>query len=323
MRPSDISRAAVVGVFLAIDLSGHLTFGAVLALAACFGLADGFFQPAFGGIIPLVVETPMLPSASSWLGIARQGSMVVGPAIAAGVYSSAGPSTVWAIEAVSFFVSAVALWLARTRTLAPAASRGMRQELVEGFRYVASVPWIWTGIAAAGVILMFGMAPFTALLPRIVRSSYDRGVGSYGLLFSLMAAGMVAGSLAWARWHPQRGRVKVCFAAFGVGALGIIVVALSPWFWLAAAAVVWRGIGIGIGIAAWMTLLTELVPDRLLSRVYSLDFFGSSGLTPVGYALAAALATTVPPTTILAVGGTVAMTLWFAPLAWRRVRDAD
>jgi MFS family permease len=313
MIASDIARAAVVGVFLAIDLSGHLTFGAVLALAACFGLADGFFQPAFGGIIPLVVETPMLPSASSWLGIARQGSMVVGPAIAAGVYSSAGPSTVWAIEAVSFFVSAVALWLARTRTLAPAAPRGMRHELVEGFRYVASVPWIWTGIAAAGVILMFGMAPFTALLPRIVRSSYDRGVGSYGLLFSLMAAGMVAGSLARAR----------CFAAFGVGALGIIVVALSPWFWLAAAAVVWRGIGIGIGIAAWMTLLTELVPDRLLSRVYSLDFFGSSGLTPVGYALAAALATTVAPTTILAVGGTVAMTLWFAPLAWRRVRDAD
>ena len=323
MIASDLARAAVVGVFLAVDATGHLGFGSVLALAACFGLGMGFFQPAFGGIIPLVVETPMLASANSWLGIARQGSMVVGPAIAAGVYSSAGPSTVWAIEVASFFVSALALWLARTRTLAPAAPRGMRHELVEGFRYVASVPWIWTGIAAAGVILMFGMAPFTALLPRIVRSSYDRGVGSYGLLFSLMAAGMVAGSLALARWHPQRGRVKVCFAAFGVGALGIIVVALSPWFWLAAAAVVWRGIGIGIGIAAWMTLLTELVPDRLLSRVYSLDFFGSSGLTPVGYALAAALATTVAPTTILAVGGTVAVTLWFAPLAWRRVRDAD
>src|SRR3954447_6039437 len=323
MIASDVARAAVVGVFLAIDLSGHLTFAAVLALAACFGLADGFFQPAFGGIIPLVVETPMLPSASSWLGIARQGSMVVGPAIAAGVYSSAGPSTVWAIEVASFFVSALALWLARTRTLAPAAPRGMRHELDEGFRYVASVPWIWTGIVAAGVILMFGMAPFTALLPRLVRSHYDRGVGSYGLLFSLMSAGLVFGSLVWARWHPQQGRVVVCYAAFGTGAVGIVLVAISPWYWLAAGAVVWRGFWIGIGIAAWMTLLTELVPDRLLSRVYSLDFFGSSGLTPVGYALAAALATTVAPTTILAVGGTVAVTLWFAPLAWRRVRDAD
>jgi len=322
MIASDLARAAVVGVFLAVDATGHLSFGAVLALAACFGLGMGFFQPAFGGIIPLVVETPMLASANSWLGIARQGSAVIGPAIAAGVYSTAGPSTVWAIETASFLVSAAALWLARTRALAPEAPRGMRYELVEGFRYVASVPWIWTGIVAAGVILMFGMAPFTALLPRLVRSHYDRGVGSYGLLFSLMSAGMVFGSLVWARWHPQHGRVVVCYAAFGTGAAGIVLVALSPWYWLAACAVVWRGFWIGVGISAWMTLVVELVPERLLSRVYSLDFFGSSGLTPVGYALAAALATTISPTTILAVGGTVAVTLWFIPLAWRPVRTA-
>src|SRR5262249_58993935 len=122
-----------------------------------------------------------------------------------------------------------------------------------------------------------------------------RGVGSYGLLCSLMALGMVAGSLAWARWHPQRGRVKVCFAAFGVGAVGIILVALSPWYWLAAAAVVWRGAGIGVGVAAWMTLLTELVPERLLSRVYSLDFFGSSRLTPGRYPPPAPPPASVPP----------------------------
>jgi hypothetical protein len=72
MIASDLARAAVVGVFLGIDLSGHLTFGAVLVLGAC-GLGVGFFQPAFGGIIPLVVEAPMLPSANSRLGIARQG----------------------------------------------------------------------------------------------------------------------------------------------------------------------------------------------------------------------------------------------------------
>jgi len=172
------------------------------------------------------------------------------------------------------------------------------------------------------VILMFGMAPFTALLPRLVRSHYGLGVGSYGLLFSLMSAGMVCGSLVWARWHPSRGRVAVCYAAFGVGAAGIVLVALAPWYWLAALAVVWRGFWIGVGVAAWMTLVVELVPERLLSRVFSLDYFGSSGLTPVGYALAAALATSVSPSTILAVGGTVAVTLWFAPLAWRPVRVA-
>jgi hypothetical protein len=45
-------------------------------------------------------------------------------------------------------------------------------------------------------------------------------------------------------------------------------------------------------------------------------------LTPVGFVLAAALATVVAPTTILAVGGTLGAILWFAPLTWRRVRTA-
>jgi MFS family permease len=166
------------------------------------------------------------------------------------------------------------------------------------------------------------MAPFNALLPRVVQTHYGRGVGSYGLLFSLMAIGMVAGSLAWARWHPRHGRVIVCFAAFGINDLGIAVVGLSRWYWLAALAVVWRGLWIGIGISAWTTLITELVPERLLSRVFSFDFFGSLGLTPVGYVVAAAAATAIAPTSILAVGGIVAVGLWFVPLTWRRVRAA-
>jgi MFS family permease len=322
MISSDLARAAVVAAFLAVELSGHMTLAAVLALSAAFGLADGFFQPAFSGIVPLVVDMPLLPSANSWLSVARQGSAVLGPAIAAGLYGVVGPAPVWALDSASFVVSALALWVARPRATAPVTRAGIRHEFVEGFRYVISVPWIWTGILAATVILMLAMAPFNALLPRVVQTHYGRGVGSYGLLFSLMAIGMVAGSLVWARWHPRHGRVIVCFAAFGINDLGIAVVGLSPWYWLAALAVVWRGLWIGIGISAWTTLITELVPERLLSRVFSFDFFGSLGLTPVGYVVAAAAATAIAPTSILAVGGIFAVGLWFVPLTWRRVRAA-
>jgi MFS family permease len=320
MISSDLARALVACVFFALDASGNLDLTGVLVLAACFGAADGFFQPAFGGIVPLVVEAPMLASASSWLGIARHGSAVVGPALAALLYGTTGPTVVWAVEAISFVVSAAALWFARPRIVEAEPQLGMRRELVAGFRYVMSVPWIWTGIAAATVILMIAMAPFTALLPRLVQTHYHRGVGSYGLLFSLMAAGMVAGSLVWARWHPRRGRIVICFAAFGINDLGIVVLALSPWYPLALVAVIWRGFWIGVGISAWSTLITELVPENLLSRVLSFDFFGSLGLTPVGFVLAGVIAGVVPPATILAVGGALGALLWFVPLSWKKVR---
>jgi MFS family permease len=149
MIGSDIARAGVMTVFFALDASGHLGMNAILVLAVLFGAGDGFFQPAFGGIVPLVVETPMLASANSWIGIARQSSLIVGPALAATLYGTAGPTVVWGLEAGSFLVSAGALWLARPRMIEPVPQLGMRKELVEGFRYVMSVPWIWTGITAA------------------------------------------------------------------------------------------------------------------------------------------------------------------------------
>ena len=87
-------------------------------------------------------------------------------------------------------------------------------------------------------------------------------------------------------------------------------------------AVVWRGLGIGLGIAAWFTLVTELVPENYLSRVLSLDAFGSFALTPIGYVFAGALAGAFTPREIIAVGGTLGCMLWFVPLFYRSVRAA-
>jgi MFS family permease len=322
MVGSDLARAVLVAVLAVVDATGHLSLPWLFVLATLFGFADGFFHPAFGGIVPLVVEQPVLASANSMLSIARQASAIVGPAVAATLYGTTGPTAVWALDAISFVVSAALLWRARPRLLAAAAQESALRELRAGFRYVMSVPWIWTGIAAATFILMVAMAPYQSLLPRLVRQHFDRGVGSYGLLFSLMAAGMVAGSFTFARWHPRRNRVLLCYAAFGINDLGMIGVALAPWFPLAAASAVWRGFWLGLAISTWTTLLTELVPEHLLSRVVSLDIFGSFGLAPVGYAIAGGVAGLFTPAQIIAFGGAVGLVLWFAPLARRDVRRA-
>ena len=102
----------------------------------------------------------------------------------------------------------------------------------------------------------------------------------------------------------------------------MVVVALTHWFPLACLAVVWRGFWLGIAISLWTTLLTELVPGRFLSRVVSLDIFGSFALTPVGYAIVGGVAGLFTPAQIVAFGGAAGAVLWFVPLASREVRRA-
>jgi len=83
MIVSDVARFVAVGALAAVDASGHLNFTLIVVLATLMGLGDGFFYPAFGGMVPLVVEPGAIPSANSLIGVARWSSLLVGPALAA------------------------------------------------------------------------------------------------------------------------------------------------------------------------------------------------------------------------------------------------
>ena len=71
MLVSDVARFAIIGALVAVDATGHLTLGILLGIALVEGLATGFFTPALGGLIPLVVEEPRLGSANALIGMAR------------------------------------------------------------------------------------------------------------------------------------------------------------------------------------------------------------------------------------------------------------
>src|SRR5436305_8231430 len=74
MLVSDLARFGLIGALTVIDGTGHLGLGILLGLAFAEGLATGFFTPALGGLVPLVVEEPRLGSANALIGMARRGS---------------------------------------------------------------------------------------------------------------------------------------------------------------------------------------------------------------------------------------------------------
>ncbi len=320
---SDLIRFVAVAGLAVVDGSGELTFAWIVFFAVAMGLGDGLFYPAFGGMVPLVVEQASIASANSLIGVARWSAILVGPAFAGFLYAPAGSSIVFAADAASFLLSAAFVYATRPRVIERSAPEGTLRGIATGARYVAGVPWLWVTISLFAVVLMLQFAPQQVLLPKLVQEQWDRGVESYALLTTLLGVGTVAGTLLFGQLQPRRRRGVICYVVFVLNSVAIAGFALSPWYELAGALSVVRGLCIGFGIAVWETMLMELVPDHLLSRVVSLDYFGSFGLMPVGLALSALVADLTDPGVLLAGGAGVSALLIALPLTrpWLRAID--
>jgi MFS family permease len=320
---SDLARAVVVAGLASVDASGHLGFGVLIGFVALQGLGSGLFQPAFGGIVPLLVDTAQLGSANALIGISRQAAFVIGPAIAGSIYGASGSATIFAVDAFSFVASAALLAVVRPRAYEPAPSEGLGRELASGFRYVASVPWLWITIGMFSLVVMVGYASFQVLLPKLIEDEWSGGVGAYGLIFTLQGVGMVIGSIVLGQASPTRRRGPLIYSLFVVNSVATGVLALSPWFSVAAGLSVLRGACLGFAITLWDTMLMQRVPEHMLSRVISMDWFGSLGLLPVGLGLWAVVSDLAPPSTLLAASAAFCAAAFLFASTSRHVRAVD
>jgi MFS family permease len=320
---SDGVRALVIAALALVDAGGQLTFGMLIGFVALHGLASGLFQPAFGGILPLLVDDPSLGSANALVGISRQAAFVVGPAIAGVVYGVAGSSAIFAVDAVSFVVSAVLVAFARPRAYERAPSEGLRRELTTGFRYVVKVPWLWITIGTFSLVLLVGYAALQVLLPKVVEEEWNGGVGAYGLLFTLQGVGMVIGSVVLGQTSPSHRRGVLIYSLFVTNSAFGALLGLSPWYAGAAVLQIGRGFCIGFAITLWDTMVMQRVPQQMLSRVISMDWFGSLGLLPAGLGIWAALSGLAAPGTLIAISSTICTGLFLLDLSDRRIRSVD
>jgi MFS family permease len=320
---SDGARATVIAVLAAVDASGHLSFGVLIVFVALHGLGSGLFQPAFGGIVPLLVEEPHLGSANALVGISRQAAIVVGPALAGVIYGLAGSSAIFAVDAASFVVSAAVLAFARPRVYEPPPAEGIRRELTSGFRYVVKVPWLWITIGTFSLVLLVGYAALQVLLPKLVEGEWNGGVGSYGLLFTLQGVGMVIGSVVLGQTSPARRRGTLIYTLFVVNSAFGVLLGLSPWYVGAAVLQIGRGFCVGFAITLWDTMLMQRVPSQMLARVISMDWFGSLGLLPAGLGIWALLSGLAAPGTLIAVSSAFCMALFLLGLSDRRIRSVQ
>src|SRR5436190_1862365 len=80
--------------------------GALLALALVGGAVNAPFRSASGAAVPNLVAAEDLTWANGLLGSAMNAALVTGPLVGGALVAAAGPRCVFAVNAVSFVVSA-------------------------------------------------------------------------------------------------------------------------------------------------------------------------------------------------------------------------
>ncbi len=279
MLACDVVRAVVEAFTAVMLITGHMTLPLFFITGAIFGAASAFFGPASDGLVPQTITLDQLQPANALLNISRNSLNIFGPAVSGALIAVAGTGWVFAIDAVSFVVSAFFLVQLKVGAHERAERSRFLVEIREGFREVVSRAWVRTPIAGFAVS-NFCLAAFLVLGPPIFRDNFH-GARDWGLVSAAGAVGAIAGALVSARWRPLH-PITACFAACMLIALPLA--ALAGPLPLAAIVAAW-GVGMGavaLGNTWWETALQRDIPSSVYARVRSYDILVSFVFMPLG-----------------------------------------
>jgi hypothetical protein len=222
------------------------------------------------------------------------GARAIGPAIAGVLVAVAGPTSVFALNAVSFIgIVFVLIWWKR-----PAVDNGYPPEralaaLSAGGRFIRSSPIVRRILLRAALFIAPGSAIW-GLLPVIAKDRLGLSSAGYGLLLGALGAGAVAGAFLLGRLRARFGE-NILLTVGAVGfAVATAVLALVPIFAVVFAALV-------VGGASWLLSLSTLnasmqlnLPAWVRARglsVYQLIFMGGQALGSVVWGVLAQVTT--------------------------------
>jgi Transmembrane secretion effector len=327
MIAADIVRAVAVGTIGVLVLTEVVELWHLIVLAAVFGTGEAFFGPAFMSIVPEIVPRHLLLQANSLDQFIRPFAfLLVGPALGGWMVATIGPGQAFMLDAGTFLVSAAAIFLMRHRSAPREAAEervSMLRDLREGFVFVRAHAWLWATLLAAAVFLLAYWGPVDVLVPYLVRNELGGDASDFGLVLACGGVGaLLAAFLLGQRGFPRR-HITFMYSAWGLGSLALVGFGLATEVWQMQAISFVEGALFTSGMVIWGTLVQTLVPGELLGRVTSLDWFVSTSLVPISFALTGPVSAGLGAQTTLVVAGIAATAATFAFLFVPGVRDTE
>jgi hypothetical protein len=322
MLVSNVLRGVVVAVVAGLVLTGRAELWHLYVLAAIFGIVDAFFYPALNTIIPMLVSERLLPAANAAIQGSVQVMGLIGPALAGAAIALVETGPAFAIDAASFGVAALAVFLVRGgRRAAPSPDAATERESVLA-SIAGGIRAAWADPAVRGTLVLiaaFNLAftgPVSVGLAWLAENRFAAGSAGFGILFSVWGGGAVIGAVIAGSVGqlPRFGTTLLaiaCMLGVGLAAIGV-----APTILVALAIMAPMAVLIGLVNVQYISWLQARVPDELRGRVMSLVMLGSIGLAPFSLAAAGALVDLGAAMLMYAVAGGIVLAAALAGFAW-------
>ena len=318
MLCTDLVRGAVLTVLTVLSLTGLVQVWHIVALVAVYGAASGFFGPAFDSIVPQLVPEDDLVQANALDQFVRPAALqMAGPSIGGILIAIGGSGLAFALDAATFAISATCLWLMRPVASSQAsASEGetgsVWEEFKEGMNYVRGNVWLWGTFLAATFAYLLFIGPTEVLLPFVVKNELHGTAGDLGLVLASGGLGAIAAALIVGQRGVPNRYMPFIYITWTLATLAVAGYGMATASWhLAIACALVNGLE-AAGTIAWATAKQKLVPEELLGRVSSVDWFISIALVPLSYAMAAPVASAIGVQNTLVGAGVLGAIVTFA-----------
>lgn len=275
---SIVDRLPRVQVMVAADLvrvalAATLAFwhdSAALAYAVAFGLSAGhvFFSPAAQSLLPSVVDDDELVAANSGLWTAAVTAQIAVAPVAALLAVNVGFGPAFAVNAVSFALSAAVLrGLREPERPRPVSVTSSFAHAREALATLGQIPLLKA--LAAGQFLAALSAGATSALLVVLAQDRLGGAEGFGLLIACIGLGAALGPLLLLRRVTDPRRTLFVFGPYAIRGLVDLVLAAVTALPLAAAALVVYGLSTSTGAVTFSSLVQSRVPEDLRGRAFA------------------------------------------------------
>jgi len=283
----DLGRGVLITVPGVLYFLNQLQVWHIFVIAAFLSSMSTFFNPALASFLPVIVNKEQLVQANSISQMSSNLSGIIGPALGGALVALFGAGTVMFLDALSFFVSGIAIFLVRVKVeqvFPSEARKRFLQELLDGLNFIRKESGI-LGLVVLFSILNFFVAPVGVLIPLMVKKIFKMGAEGFGVLGSSISVGMVLGSLFLGMIGGVRRKGTFIMIGIVVAGSFLALFGVSESFWTSIFLLGGCGFGFSFANILVPVVFQSKIPHEKQGRVFGTLGTISGGLRPISLAL--------------------------------------